>query len=70
MLASERSRLVTELSECLKIYDMLGKWETAEEVIRRDIVQPFVKKVQSLHTSSWARVDIILYFASIHSDHL
>ena len=40
-----RSRNTAELSECLKIYDMLGKWDSAEEVIRQDLVQPFVKKV-------------------------
>ncbi|KAF8313136.1 hypothetical protein DL93DRAFT_2168071 [Clavulina sp. PMI_390] len=39
-----RARAINELSECLLIYSTLERWEAAEEVIRHDIVLPFVKK--------------------------
>lgn len=42
---STRARAVSELSECLLIYESLDRWEAAEDVIRQDIVVPFVKKV-------------------------
>lgn len=40
----ERSKAVSELTECLRVYDNLGLWRAAEEIIRRTIVQPFIRK--------------------------
>ncbi|KII92438.1 hypothetical protein PLICRDRAFT_172529 [Plicaturopsis crispa FD-325 SS-3] len=33
-----------DLAECLRTYEMLGLWREAEDVLRREIVRPFVKK--------------------------
>ncbi|ESK97090.1 conserved oligomeric golgi complex subunit 2-like [Moniliophthora roreri MCA 2997] len=33
-----------DLTECLKTYDMLGLWRDAEDVLRRDVLRPFIKK--------------------------
>jgi hypothetical protein len=41
----ERSKLLTDLTECLRTYDMLGLWRDAEDVFRREVVRAFVKKV-------------------------
>lgn len=42
---SERAKWFSDVSECLRTYDALGQWRDAEEVLRRDIVREFVKKV-------------------------
>ncbi|KDQ21263.1 hypothetical protein BOTBODRAFT_197088 [Botryobasidium botryosum FD-172 SS1] len=42
--SGERARWTAELTECISTYDVLGSWSDAEEVIRRDLVRPFVKK--------------------------
>jgi len=36
---------MTDLTECLRTYDILGLWSDAEDVIRRDVIRAFVKKV-------------------------
>lgn len=41
----ELARLMSDLVDCLRAYDMLGLWRDAEDVIRREIVRAFVKKV-------------------------
>ncbi|KAI0029977.1 COG complex component [Vararia minispora EC-137] len=43
---SDRSKLFVDVSECLKTYDMMGLWRDAEDVLRRDLVREFVKKVE------------------------
>ncbi|KAF8973230.1 COG complex component [Flammula alnicola] len=40
----ERSKWIADLTECLRTYDVLGLWRDAEDVIRREVVRPFVKK--------------------------
>lgn len=40
----EKAKRTADLTECLRIYDMLGLWRDAEEVIRRELVRAFVKK--------------------------
>lgn len=45
---SEKTRWRSDLKECLKTYDSLGSWRDAEEVVRREIVKGFVKKVRLL----------------------
>ncbi|KAK7053317.1 hypothetical protein VNI00_003943 [Paramarasmius palmivorus] len=40
----EKTKLLTDLTECLKTYDMLGLWRDAEDVLRRDVIRPFIKK--------------------------
>lgn len=45
--SAEKARWTTELTECIATYDVLGGWSDAEEVVRRDLVRPFVKRVGS-----------------------
>ena len=41
----EKSKLYADVTECLRTYDMLGLWRDAEDVLRREVVREFVKKV-------------------------
>jgi hypothetical protein len=41
----EKAKLTADLTECLRTYDVLGLWRDAEDVIRREVVRAFVKKV-------------------------
>ncbi|KAG9087523.1 hypothetical protein FRC06_002496 [Ceratobasidium sp. 370] len=50
--SAERARLTAELVECFKIYDALRMWREAEDVIRRELVRPFIKK--TIHPASLA----------------
>lgn len=45
---AERTKLVSDLTDCLRAYDMLGLWLDAEDVIRRELVREFAKKVSSV----------------------
>ncbi|KAL0574960.1 hypothetical protein V5O48_007005 [Marasmius crinis-equi] len=40
----EKTKLMGDLTECLKTYDVLGLWRDAEDVLRREVVRPFIKK--------------------------
>ncbi|KAF8513135.1 COG complex component [Hysterangium stoloniferum] len=40
----DKARWWSDLKECLRIYDSLGGWRDAEEVIRRELVKGFVKQ--------------------------
>ncbi|KAG1752981.1 oligomeric golgi complex component, COG2-domain-containing protein [Suillus lakei] len=40
----ERAKLYVDLTECLRIYDSLHLWRVVEEIMRRDVMQTFVKK--------------------------
>ncbi|PBK74315.1 COG complex component [Armillaria solidipes] len=44
LLEVDKARLLADLTECLRTYDMLGLWGDAEDVIRRDVVRRFVRK--------------------------
>ncbi|QRV79502.1 conserved oligomeric Golgi complex subunit 2 [Ceratobasidium sp. AG-Ba] len=50
--SAERARLTAELVECFKIYDALRMWREAEDVVRRELVRPFIKK--TIHPASLA----------------
>jgi hypothetical protein len=41
----EKNKWISDLTECLRIYDVLGLWRDAEDVIRREVMRPFIKKV-------------------------
>ena len=41
----KESLLILDITECLKTYDVLGLWRDAEEVLRREVVRIFVRKV-------------------------
>lgn len=41
----DRTKFMADVTECLKTYDVLGLWREAEEVLRREVVDNFVKKV-------------------------
>ncbi|KAH7888658.1 oligomeric golgi complex component, COG2-domain-containing protein [Phlebopus sp. FC_14] len=40
----ERPKAVADITECLRIYDSLGLWRAAEDLIRKNVVRPFIKK--------------------------
>lgn len=40
----DKAKILTDVAECLRTYDMLGLWQDAEEVLRTDIVRAFIKK--------------------------
>ncbi|KIJ67824.1 hypothetical protein HYDPIDRAFT_37422 [Hydnomerulius pinastri MD-312] len=40
----ERAKVAADLTECLRVYDNLGLWGPAEDIIRKSIVQPFIRK--------------------------
>ncbi|KAG1777689.1 oligomeric golgi complex component, COG2-domain-containing protein [Suillus placidus] len=44
VLDLERTKLYVDLTECLRIYDSLHLWRVAEEIMRRDVMQAFIKK--------------------------
>ncbi|KAG9108428.1 hypothetical protein FRC07_008447, partial [Ceratobasidium sp. 392] len=48
--SAERARLTAELVECFKIYDALRMWREAEDVVRRELVRPFIKN--TIHPAS------------------
>ncbi|EJD02931.1 COG complex component [Fomitiporia mediterranea MF3/22] len=41
---TEHAKLLSDLVDCLRAYDMLGLWRDAEDIIRREVVRGFVKK--------------------------
>ena len=43
----EKNKHLQDLTECLKTYHTLGLWRDAEDVLRREVVREFVKKVAS-----------------------
>jgi hypothetical protein len=42
----DKARLTADMFDCLRTYDTLGLWRDAEDVLRRDIVREFVKRVR------------------------
>jgi conserved oligomeric Golgi complex subunit 2 len=44
----EKVKLNVDLTECLRTYDVLGLWRDAEDVLRREVMHGFVKKVRPL----------------------
>ncbi|KAF5354659.1 hypothetical protein D9756_005330 [Leucocoprinus leucothites] len=44
LLEVERSKFLADLKECLRTYDTLGLWRDAEDVLRREVVRPFLRK--------------------------
>jgi hypothetical protein len=43
---TDKTKSAADVLECLRTYDVLGLWREAEEIIRRNVVDPFVKKVR------------------------
>ena len=41
----DKAKSMVDLLECLRTYDVLGLWGEAEEVIRKNVIDSFVKKV-------------------------
>lgn len=44
----DKTKSVADVLECLRTYDVLGLWREAEEIIRRNVVDSFVKKVHNM----------------------
>ncbi|KAG5735120.1 Conserved oligomeric Golgi complex subunit 2 [Termitomyces sp. T112] len=40
----EKTKLLSDVMECLRTYDILGLWRDAEDVLRKEVVRAFVKK--------------------------
>jgi conserved oligomeric Golgi complex subunit 2 len=40
--------VMMDLMECLRTYDLLGLWRDAEDVLRREVVRRFVRKVNKI----------------------
>ncbi|KAG9316657.1 oligomeric golgi complex component, COG2-domain-containing protein [Chiua virens] len=40
----ERAKLIADLTECLHVYDTLHLWRSAEDIIKRTVVAPYVRK--------------------------
>ncbi|EJU04373.1 COG complex component [Dacryopinax primogenitus] len=47
---TDRGRRMPELNEVLRTYDALGEWRQAEEVLRREVVRPFIRS--TLHSTA------------------
>lgn len=41
----DKAKLMADLAECLRAYDMLGLWQDAEEILQKQVVRGFVRKV-------------------------
>jgi len=44
---TDKAKRMAYLTECLRTYDALQLWRDAEDVLRRDVLREFVKKVFS-----------------------
>ena len=44
---ADKMKSTADVLECLRTYDVLGLWREAEEIIRRNVVDSFVRKVCS-----------------------
>lgn len=40
----DKAKLMADLAECLRAYDMLGLWQDAEEILQKQVVRWFVRK--------------------------
>ncbi|KAE9411437.1 COG complex component [Gymnopus androsaceus JB14] len=40
----EKSKILPDLTECLRTYDVLGLWRDAEEILRTEVMRSFIKK--------------------------
>jgi hypothetical protein len=50
---------MADLTECLRTYDALQLWRDAEDVLRRDVLREFVKKVSSHMTHLWRYAGLV-----------
>jgi len=48
----DKAKRMADLIECLRTYDALQLWRDAEDVLRRDLLRGFVKKVSNTITLS------------------
>lgn len=44
----DKTKSTADVLECLRTYDVLGLWREAEEIIRKTVVDSFVKKVRGV----------------------
>lgn len=56
----DHAKLLSDLVDCLRAYDMLGLWRDAEDVIRREVVRGFVKKVNT-HSLNGTKLDLTIF---------
>jgi hypothetical protein len=43
----DKARLTADMFDCLKTYDVLALWRDAEDVLRREVLREFVRKVSN-----------------------
>lgn len=64
----EKSKWMADITECLRSYDVLHLWRDAEDVLRREVVRGFVKKVSlNISSSSNQLANGILPTQTIHA---
>lgn len=51
VIEMEKTKLLQDVTDCLKTYDLLGLWRDAEDVLRKEVVRAFVKKASSMASS-------------------
>ncbi len=56
----DKAKLMADLAECLRAYDMLGLWQDAEEILQKQVVRGFVRKVCPCTRSSITVPDLTL----------
>ncbi|KAF9012367.1 oligomeric golgi complex component, COG2-domain-containing protein [Cyathus striatus] len=68
----EHSKRLADLTDCLRIYDLLGLWRDAEDILRKDIVRNFLRKTVYAGALDAAHSPIIPhtpFHQTIGSDH-
>ena len=63
---TDKTKSMAEVLECLRTYDVLGLWREAEDIIRRNVVDSFVKKVRDMILDSALGLDIYHYNQNIY----
>ncbi|SRR6266851_7691014 len=51
LVETDKAKRMADLTECLRTYDVLQLWRDAEDVLRRDVLREFVKKVFHIYIS-------------------
>ncbi len=60
LVEADKAKRMADLTECLRTYDALQLWRDAEDVLRRDVLREFVKKVYSYISLCDAMLDLNL----------
>jgi conserved oligomeric Golgi complex subunit 2 len=61
----DKAKWMSDLNECLRTYDVLGLWRDAEDVLRREVVRNFVKRVSIISVN--ALLDSHAFYQTVFS---